>query len=290
GLGGRCPGRHAGRRLPAVPPRRNHHQPDQPGQSRNHRSQQRPGLPVRHRHRRQCPHRHGPGAVRHHARRQHGRPADHQPAAAVHRRDVVNAAPEQSPPEHDRSPAPARSREGSSSFDTTSLHHGRLPRWFPGAVLAGVAAAVGGLLGVTGFSIPAFVIGTASISWLIVHVSAHVVEGRRKAVDRTITMLVTAAFLAALVPLVSVLYTVVSEGIARFDVELFTFSQAGIISSGAGGVYHAIIGTLVTTGLATLISVPIGVLTAIYLVEYGRGRLKTALTVFVDIMVGIPSI
>src|SRR5699024_10535851 len=141
-----------------------------------------------------------------------------------------------------------------------------------------------------GFSILAFVIGTASLSWLVVHVSAHVVEGRRNAVDRTITMLVTTAFLAALVPLASVLYTVVSEGIARFDVELFTFSQAGIISSGAGGVYHAIVGTLVTTGLATLISVPIGILTAIYLVEYGHGRLKTTLTVFVDIMVGIPSI
>jgi len=202
----------------------------------------------------------------------------------------VNAPPEQSTRDHEQSGAAQPSPTGRSSFAATSLHHGRLPRWFPGAVLVGVSTAVGGILGVTGFSIPTFVIVTAGISWLVIHVSARVVEGRRKALDRTVTMLVTAAFLAALLPLVSVLYTVVSEGIDRFDVELFTFSQAGIISSGAGGVYHAIIGTLVTTGLATLISVPIGILTAIYLVEYGRGRLKTALTVFVDIMVGIPSI
>src|SRR5690606_25627609 len=55
-------------------------------------------------------------------------------------------------------------------------------------------------------------------------------------------------------------------------------------------IYHAIMGTLVITGLATLISVPIGVLTAIYLVEYGKGVLARAVTFFVDVMTGIPSI
>jgi phosphate transport system permease protein len=57
-----------------------------------------------------------------------------------------------------------------------------------------------------------------------------------------------------------------------------------------GGAYHAIFGTLVITALATLISVPIGLMTAIYLVEYGSGRLKRAITFFVDVMTGIPSI
>src|SRR5690625_7425217 len=59
----------------------------------------------------------------------------------------------------------------------------------------------------------------------------------------------------------------------------------------AGGIYHAIIGTLLITALATAISVPIGLLVAIYLVEYGRGsRLAQAVTFFVDVMTGIPSI
>ena len=57
-----------------------------------------------------------------------------------------------------------------------------------------------------------------------------------------------------------------------------------------GGALHAIIGTLLITGMATLISVPVGLLTAIYLVEYGRGPLARAITFFVDVMTGIPSI
>ena len=58
-----------------------------------------------------------------------------------------------------------------------------------------------------------------------------------------------------------------------------------------GGIYHAIIGTLLITLWATVISVPIGLLTSIYLVEYGEGRrLARAITLFVDVMTGIPSI
>ena len=64
----------------------------------------------------------------------------------------------------------------------------------------------------------------------------------------------------------------------------FVFVGAG------GGALHAIVGTLFVTGLATLISVPIGLLTAIYLTEYGRGRLARGITFFVDVMTGIPSI
>jgi phosphate transport system permease protein len=57
-----------------------------------------------------------------------------------------------------------------------------------------------------------------------------------------------------------------------------------------GGAYHAIIGTLLMTGAATVISVPIGVMCAVYLVEYGRGRLARSVTLMVDVMTGIPSI
>jgi len=57
-----------------------------------------------------------------------------------------------------------------------------------------------------------------------------------------------------------------------------------------GGAQHAIAGTLIITGLAAIISIPIGMLTAIYLVEYGRGRLARWVTFLVDVMTGIPSI
>jgi len=107
--------------------------------------------------------------------------------------------------------------------------------------------------------------------------------------DRFVTFTVGSAFVLAVTPLISLLYTVVSRGLARFDAEFFTVSMRGIISEG-GGAYHAILGTLIITGLATLAAVPIGVMCAIYLQEYGTGRLKRAITFFVDVMTGIPSI
>ena len=92
-----------------------------------------------------------------------------------------------------------------------------------------------------------------------------------------------------MIPLVSLVYTVLDKGLARFDAEFFTNSMFRVVGEG-GGAYHAIVGTLIITALATLISVPIGLMTAIYLVEYGTGRLKRAITFFVDVMTGIPSI
>jgi phosphate transport system permease protein len=100
---------------------------------------------------------------------------------------------------------------------------------------------------------------------------------------------VTCAFLVALIPLVSVIYTVLGNGIARFDAAFFTNSMRGVVGEGGGG-YHAIVGTLTITALAALMSIPVGLLTAIYLVEYGRGGLARAITFFVDVMTGIPSI
>jgi phosphate transport system permease protein len=115
------------------------------------------------------------------------------------------------------------------------------------------------------------------------------VEGRRKATDRLVTTVVTAAFAIAMVPLVSLVYTVLDNGLDRFDSTFFNSSMLGIVGEG-GGAYHAIFGTVIITALTTLISVPIGLLAAIYLVEYGTGRLKKAITFLVDVMTGIPSI
>ena len=82
----------------------------------------------------------------------------------------------------------------------------------------------------------------------------------------------------------------VDRGMARFDTTFFTESARNVVGEG-GGAAHAIWGTLVITGLAAAISVPIGIMAAIYLVEYGKGkRLARYLTFFVDVMTGIPSI
>lgn len=115
------------------------------------------------------------------------------------------------------------------------------------------------------------------------------VEGRRKATDRFVTVLVSSAFALAVIPLISLAYTVITNGAARFDADFFSMSMRNVIGEG-GGALHAIIGTLEITGLATIISVPIGIMTAIYLIEYGRGRLSRAVTFFVDVMTGVPSI
>lgn len=115
------------------------------------------------------------------------------------------------------------------------------------------------------------------------------VEGRRQAMDRFVTGLVTGAFLLAMVPLISVAWTVIANGMARFDAEFFSSSMRNVTGEG-GGALHAMIGTLLITLAATVISVPLGLLTSIYLVEYGRGRLAKIITFLVDVMTGIPSI
>ena len=113
----------------------------------------------------------------------------------------------------------------------------------------------------------------------------------RKRVNRVMKVLVHAAFAAAMVPLLWLLYTVVVRGAARLSPYFLTVSMRGVFGGiDAGGVYHAMVGTVMITLIATVISVPIGLFTAIYLVEYGKGPLARALTFFVDVMTGIPSI
>jgi phosphate transport system permease protein len=164
-----------------------------------------------------------------------------------------------------------------------------LPAWAPWIAVAGAAVVMLVISLVTGFNPALFVIGTVIGGGAAQYGWSRSVEGRRRATDRGVTYAICAAFALALTPLVSLLYTVVSRGMARFDGTFFTWSMRGVIGEG-GGAIHAIYGTLIITGCATLISVPIGILAAIYLQEYGTGRLKRALTFFVDVMTGIPSI
>jgi len=165
----------------------------------------------------------------------------------------------------------------------------RLPRYAGVGLYAAGIVLGAALSALTGFSIALTVIYGVVLGTLAVYVGSRAVEGRRKATDRLVTALVTTAFAIAMVPLVSLVYTVLEKGLARFDGQFFTNSMFRVVGEG-GGAYHAILGTVIITALTAVISVPIGLLTAIYLVEYGTGRLKKAITFFVDVMTGIPSI
>ncbi|MDQ3371107.1 MAG: phosphate ABC transporter permease PstA [Actinomycetota bacterium] len=191
--------------------------------------------------------------------------------------------------EASREPQVEREREAGTGVERPPLVGGSLPGWGPWAVFAGITAAVAGVLALIGFNVALLLVASVALTGAVIYGWARAVEGPRKATDRAVTIAVTSAFALALTPLVSLLITVTSRGLERFDVQLFTDTMRGVLGDG-GGIAHAIIGTLVITGVATAASVPIGIMAAIYLHEYGRGRLKRALTFFVDVMTGIPSI
>lgn len=114
----------------------------------------------------------------------------------------------------------------------------------------------------------------------------------RKIRNNVATVVVWLCFGIALVPLVWVLFTVISNGIeAVASLDWWQKSQKGILpEQTGGGVYHAIYGTVVQSAVAAVIAVPIGVMAAVYLVEYGRGTLAKVTTFMVDILAGVPSI
>ncbi|MGW5196387.1 phosphate ABC transporter permease PstA [Streptomyces spiralis] len=173
-----------------------------------------------------------------------------------------------------------------------SLRGAGLPKWFPFAVVLGsVAAAVAIGLGAGLDSKVQWGLIAAVLAVLATYVVASRVEGRRQARDRIATSLVWVCFLVTVVPLASLIWATVKRGVKVLDGYFLSHSMAGVADTErGGGIYHALLGTLEQVGLATLIAVPIGVLTAIYLVEYGRGGLARAVTFFVDVMTGIPSI
>ncbi|MUL76411.1 phosphate ABC transporter permease PstA [Mycolicibacterium sp. CBMA 226] len=125
------------------------------------------------------------------------------------------------------------------------------------------------------------------------HQSFEGVGLRRKVTDKVATVLVSLSVLVALIPLVWVLYSVVTKGYqALTSSEWFTNSQSGMTAFEAGGgAYHAIVGTVLQALVCAVISIPIGVMVAVYLVEYGGGtRLGRITTFMVDILTGVPSI
>jgi phosphate transport system permease protein len=117
------------------------------------------------------------------------------------------------------------------------------------------------------------------------------ISGRRRRKDKLARALLLTATLIALVPLVLVVYYLLERGLGAISWHFFTSDPTGAFIGDPGGIKSAILGTIEMVALATLISVPIGIGVALYLVEYGRdSKFASVVRYFVDVMTGVPSI
>jgi phosphate transport system permease protein len=170
------------------------------------------------------------------------------------------------------------------------LTGGRLPRQAP-LIVTAIAAALGGLFWLLAGNVTLGVFVTVLVFVAGLPLWSLLVENRRAATDRLAGTLIYTTFGLACIPLVWLLYTVLKNGLPVINAQFLTYEMRNVIGDDQGGLYHALIGTLLITGMATLISVPIGIFCAIYLIEYGKkNRLARIITFLVDVMTGIPSI
>jgi len=117
--------------------------------------------------------------------------------------------------------------------------------------------------------------------------------GWRRSKNLIATVFMWLAFVATLVPLVFVLVTVVSKGIGAISWQFLAGSPIppNVLPLGVGGMGPAVVGTLEITGFAALIAIPLGVLGAVYISEYGgKGFLGKLIAFMADVMTGVPSI
>jgi phosphate transport system permease protein len=114
----------------------------------------------------------------------------------------------------------------------------------------------------------------------------------RRTKNRLMTVLMVLAFVITIVPLGFVLVTVIAKGASVISWQFLTSGiPPNVLPANVGGMGPAIVGTLEITALATVISVPIGVLGAIYINEYGgKGILARIVRFMSDVMTGVPSI
>lgn len=114
---------------------------------------------------------------------------------------------------------------------------------------------------------------------------------KRKLADKLVSGFAILCVLIAIIPLGSILLEVIKNGASAISIQLLTFPP-GAIGSATGGIAPAIQGTLIVVGLASLIAVPIGVLTGIYLSEFAptNGLLPSAVRLFNDVLTGLPSV
>jgi phosphate transport system permease protein len=117
------------------------------------------------------------------------------------------------------------------------------------------------------------------------------VSGRRRFTDQFMRGLTLVLTLIAIVPLVLIIYYLIKEGIGAWSKDFFTTDPTGRFLGDPGGIKSAIVGTIEMVALASLIAIPFGIGVALYLVEYGKGKLfANTVRYFVDVMTGVPSV
>jgi phosphate transport system permease protein len=117
------------------------------------------------------------------------------------------------------------------------------------------------------------------------------VRGRRRFVDLAATSALTLSFVIALIPLGLVIWYVVHKGAGIISADFLTSDIPRQPRTAGGGMGPAIVGTVLITGAATLMAVPLGILGAIYLNEFGGSSIFAKLIRFMsDVMTGVPSI
>lgn len=176
--------------------------------------------------------------------------------------------------------------------------------WMAAAAGSAVLSAIVTLLAFESFTVVGFLLIAGVFFVVSMYIATRILEDRLKAADEFWRHLVWTAFFIALVPLISVIWSVISQGLPTLISHpgLLTTDMQGVVGStdiatqdeGApleGGILHGLIGTLMITLMASVISIPVGLFASIYLTEYGnRNAFSRGIRFFVDVMTGIPSI
>jgi phosphate transport system permease protein len=112
----------------------------------------------------------------------------------------------------------------------------------------------------------------------------------RRTKDQAFTVFLWSCAAIALAPLFVITTYVVARGFSALSTNFFTKTPAGPLDPTSGGIAQSFVGTGIVVGTACLFSIPLGILTAVYLSEYGRGRSATAIRFVAEILLSTPSI
>jgi phosphate transport system permease protein len=161
-----------------------------------------------------------------------------------------------------------------------------LPSLIP-IVLAAITVLLTGLSGKTGFAL-AWLVFTS----LIIVIWPILVKSKNLRGDLILQSMVAVATLAFFTAVAWVLSSVLNPGLRNFHFSLL-FGDSSVVEVDSpldvGGLAHALVGSIIVVGLATLISVPFGILSALYITEV-RGKLVPYVRFFIQAMSGVPSI
>ncbi|MCZ7399591.1 MAG: hypothetical protein O8C62_07930, partial [Candidatus Methanoperedens sp.] len=112
---------------------------------------------------------------------------------------------------------------------------------------------------------------------------------KRKITDRVMSFLTASCVALAIIPLISILYIVTTNGISSINLD-FLIQLPKPVGEAGGGLGNAIQGTFIVVGIACLIGLPVGILSGVYLSEYGENRFGRFVSFVADVLTGTPSI